>query len=125
MLCLGDGSKTVGAVKLGSVNPKILRYFVWGLRHLYHIDENRLALSLRLIPAARFIESHLMSWWASELDVSLNSFRKTTYDKRSKAWHVDSDYHGVCRVSYADTYLQLRILAIAKTCIKQVTGSQG
>jgi hypothetical protein len=52
MLYLGNGSKTSGTVRMGSVNPDILFYFIQTLKQLYDIDIHRLSYRLHLIEAA-------------------------------------------------------------------------
>lgn len=118
MLYLGDGPKTGGAVRMGSVNPNILRYFVQALIQLYDIDVNRLSCRLHLIEAAREKEGQLTWYWMERLNLPRENFRRTTYDKRSKTRTVTDDYRGVCVVTYSDVYLQQRILGLARTYIK-------
>jgi hypothetical protein len=117
MLYLGDGSKSGGRVQLASTNPDIIRYSLTSLRRLYDIDENRLSYRLNLVEAARSREEHLLEWWCQQLDANRGCFHKTQYDARSNARRVTEDYHGVCTVTYSDTYLQQRILGIAYTYI--------
>jgi transcriptional regulator with XRE-family HTH domain len=123
MLYLGDGSKSGGRVQLASTNPDILRYSLTSLRRLYDIDENRLSYRLNLTEVARSREEHLLKWWCQQLNVNRECFRKTQYDPRSNARRVTDEYHGVCTMTYNDTYLQQRILGIAYTFIGvKVTG---
>jgi len=119
MLYLGDGSKTGGAVRLGSVNPNILKYFVQALRQLHDIDLRRLSCRLHLIEAVREKEEKLTRYWMEQLGLPRDNFRRATYDKRSKAKTVTDDYHGVCVATYSDVYLQQRILGLARTYIKR------
>jgi transcriptional regulator with XRE-family HTH domain len=124
MLYLGDGSKTGGAVRMGSVNPDILAYFVWALKHLYNVDECRLSCRLHLVEAAREREDQLIQWWAVRLSLPQGRFRPATFDRRSQTTEVTDDYHGVCVVHYSDIYLQQRILGLAKTYIHSRTTSK-
>ena len=119
MLYLGDGSKTSGTVRMGSVSPNILKYFVQALIQLYNIDVNRLSCRLHVIEAAREQEEQLTWYWMERISLPRENFRRTTYDKRSKARTVTDDYHGVCVVTYSDVYLQQRILGLARTYIQQ------
>jgi len=123
MLYLGDGSKTGAQVRLGSVNPDILAYFVWGLKSLYNVDEGRLACRLYLVGAAREREKELEQWWAERLGLPLDNFRRAVYDPRSQADRLTGDYHGVCVVAYGSVYLQQHILGLARTYVRsQTTG---
>lgn len=120
MLYLGDGSKTGGAVRLGSVNPKILRYFIWTLKNLHHIEIQRLTCRLHLIEAVRDREEQLVQWWMNQLDLPKKHFRQATFDTRSQVRRVTNDYHGVCVVTYSDIYLQQRVLGLARTYIQSL-----
>jgi hypothetical protein len=42
---------------------------------------------------------------------------KAQFDRRSGASTITADYHGVCTVTYHDTYLQQRLLGLAYTYI--------
>ena len=117
MLYLGDGSKTGGAVRLGSVNPKILKYFIWALKYLYHIEVQRLTCRLHLIGAVRDREEQLIQWWMNQLGLPRDNFRRASFDSRSQVRRVTNDYHGVCVVTYSDIYLQQRILGLARSYI--------
>jgi transcriptional regulator with XRE-family HTH domain len=118
MLYLGDGSKTGGRVQLANMNPDILRYFLASLRRFYNIDENRLSCRLNLVEGARSCEERLINWWSRQLVVGRERFYKTQYDPRSSITEVTENYHGVCTVTYNDTYLQQRILGTAYTYIR-------
>ncbi|HEY43101.1 MAG TPA: helix-turn-helix transcriptional regulator [Anaerolineae bacterium] len=118
MLYLGDGSKTRGAVRMASVNPNILRYFVRALKQLYDINFQRLSCRLHLIKAAHEKEEQLIRWWMERIDLPRRNFRRATYDPRSKVDTVTDDYHGVCVVTYSDVYLQQRILGLTRTYIQ-------
>jgi len=121
MLYLGDGSKTGGVVRMASVNPDILAYFVGALKHLYNVDERRISCRLHLVEAAREREQQLVQWWSECLGLPRENFRKSTFDSRSQVSQVTDDYHGVCIVTYSDTYLQQRILGLARTYIHSRT----
>jgi len=118
MLYLGDGSKTGSAVRLGSMNPDILKFFIWALKRLYDIEEQRLSCRLHLIEAVRDRENQLIQWWMERLNLPYNNFRRASYDMRSQVIRVTDDYHGVCVLTYSDIYLLQRILGLAKTYIQ-------
>jgi hypothetical protein len=113
MLYLGEGSKSGGRVQMASIDPSILRYFLWSLRSLYNAEEERLSFRLNLVEAARPLEQGLLQWWAKELDCSQQQFIKTQFDARSSRTQVTEDYHGVCTITYNNTNLQQRILGLA------------
>ena len=117
MLYLGEGSKSYGRVQIASTEAKILHYFLTMLMRLYQIKETRLCFRLNLINAAYPLEDDFISWWKKELCYPNARFIKTQYDPRSRKRSVTDDYHGVCTLTYYDTYLQQRIISLANTYI--------
>lgn len=113
MLYLGEGAKRGGSAEVANMDPEILRFFIWGLQRLFRVDRSRLHLRLHLVEAARPEELRLVSWWSNALGCSPEQFRKTQYDRRSKAATITDDYHGVCVVTTHDTFLQQRLLGMA------------
>ena len=113
MLYLGEGSKSGNRVQLASTDAGILRYFVRALISIYGVDRGRLSFRLNLVEAARPIEQQLKLWWSQELKCSLDQFIKTQFDRRSRGTELTGDYHGVCTVTYYDTYLQQHLLGMA------------
>jgi transcriptional regulator with XRE-family HTH domain len=125
MLYLGDGTKTGGRVQMASTNPDILRYFLWSLRSLYEVEEERISFRLNLVEAARPLEQELIRWWARELDCSEDQFNKTQFDTRSHQTKVTEDYYGVCTITHNSTYLKERILGLAQAYVQSRTSSGG
>jgi DNA-binding transcriptional ArsR family regulator len=120
MLYLGEGSKSYGRVQIASTEVKILHYFLTMLRSLYQVNENRLCFRLNLINAAYPLEKDFISWWKKELCYPYARFIKTQYDSRSHKESITGDYHGVCTLTYYDTYLQQRILSLANAYIHRL-----
>lgn len=118
MLYLGDGSKTSGMVRMGSVNPDILAYFVQALIRLYQVEVARRSCRLHLAEAARQEAERLETWWSKRLRLPLDNFRPPSYDLRSQVRTISEDYHGVCVVTYSDVKLQQRILGIAREYLR-------
>jgi len=125
MLYLGEGSKSGNRVQLASADASILRYFVQALVHIYGIDMERLSFRLNLVEAARPIEQQLKLWWSQQLGCPLNRFIKTQFDPRSRTAELTGDYHGVCTVTYYDTYLQQRLLGLAHAYIRSRFAPEG
>jgi hypothetical protein len=115
MLYLGEGSKSGGRVQMANADAAILRYFLQSLHNLYQIDAKRLGYRLNLVPAAQKIEADLVRWWARELQISPGDFDKTQYDNRSRATQLTGTYHGICTITYADTFLQQRLIGLAQS----------
>lgn len=121
MLYLGEGSKQRGTMRLANMDPHVLRFFLWTVRRLYPIDEARLSFRLNLAATARSAESTHIDWWCRQLNCRREQFRKTQFDPRSRRTETTTDYHGVCTVNYDDTYLQERVLSLARTYLAQHT----
>jgi hypothetical protein len=68
--------------------------------------------------AARHLENVMITWWAEQLSSSPEQFRKTQFDKRSKYSEIQGEYHGVCTVTYNDTYLFHRLLGVYSAYIQ-------
>jgi hypothetical protein len=118
MLYLGEGAKRNGTVQIANTDPAILKFVLWALTQLYQINEARLSLRVNLIEAARPVEEQMLQWWCRELGYPRTAFRKTQFDRRSRATTMTEEYHGVCTISYGDTYLQQRILSLAEAYLR-------
>ena len=119
MLYLGEGDKTGNRIQIASVDPNILQYFLWAMEKLYEIDRTRLSFRLNLIEPARSMEFHMIDWWAKQLSCSPTQFRKTQFDQRSKHTDITDDYHGVCTITYNDTYLYQHLVGVYSSYIDQ------
>ena len=112
MLYLGEGDKTGNRVQIANTDPAVLKYFLWAMEKLYAVDRTEFTLRLHLTEAARSFESRMIKWWANQLNCSTRQFQKTQFDPRSKVQRITDDYHGVCSVTYNDTYLFERITGV-------------
>ncbi len=118
LLYLGEGTKGQGKVQVASMDADILHFVCWALRRLYSVDERRLTFRLNLIEAARPREKTLINWWARTLEGAPGQFTKTQFDVRQPERPASKDYHGVCTVTYSDTYLQQHVLGLAQTYVR-------
>lgn len=118
-LYLGDGFKIEGRVGLGNADPGIVLLFVVLLEKLYKVDRSR--LKAQIFARADQDESKLLDYWSDQLNLDSAQFYKTQFDYRTKGKDSHINYHGVCAVSYNDTLLQRKILAIGKEMIKYVS----
>lgn len=122
MLYLGEGSKRRGALQLVNMNPDLVRFFLTALRRLYAIDEARLSLRLHLAVAARALVPTCRQWWGQQLSCPPAIFRPTQFDRRQTVTATSADYHGVCTVTYNDTYLHQRVLGLGQACVSRSFG---
>lgn len=117
-LYLGEGFKIENRLGLGNANPEVVLLFVRLLRKLYLIKEDR----LRAAVYGRADQSSevLVEYWSQLLNIPPNQFHKTQLDKRTRGRPTRSNYFGVCAVSYNDSGIQRRILAISQEMIKYI-----
>jgi transcriptional regulator with XRE-family HTH domain len=125
MLYLGEGSKSYGRVQIASTQVVILRYFLTTLKQLYTIDETRLRFRLNLVIAAITFENDFIDWWKTELRYPSARFSKTQYDPRSQVKKVTGNYHGVCTLTYCDSYLQRKLVSLANVYINSRIAMEG
>jgi len=119
MLYLGEGDKTGNRVQIASTDPMILQYFLRGMEKLYKVDRKLVSLRLNLIELARPLEAQMVEWWAVHLSCSITQFSKTQFDPRSKRTEITGNYHGVCSITYNDTYLYERLTGVYSAYITQ------
>ncbi|HLO32614.1 MAG TPA: helix-turn-helix domain-containing protein [Anaerolineales bacterium] len=112
MLYLGEGDKTGNRVQIASTDPMILQYFLWGMEKLYKVDRKLVSLRLNLIELARPLEKQMLEWWGIQLSCASAQFAKTQFDSRSKRAEITGNYHGVCSITYNDTYLYERLTGV-------------
>jgi len=119
MLYLGEGDKTGNRIQIASMDPHILQYFLWAMEKLYEVDRMQMSFRLNLIGAAQPMESRMINWWGKQLFCSSAQFMKTQFDQRSKQTKITNDYHGVCTITYNDTYLYERLVGVYSSYINQ------
>jgi transcriptional regulator with XRE-family HTH domain len=124
MLYLGEGDKSGNRLMLASTDPLILRYFLWAIWKLYGIEREDVTFRLNLVEAARLVETSMIAWWAEQLSTSPEQFRKTQFDDRSKYSEIRGDYHGVCTITYNDTYLFHRLVGVYSTYVQSRIGTK-
>jgi transposase-like protein len=112
MLYLGEGDKTGNRVQISNTDPDVLRYFLSAVERLYEIDRSEMSLRVNLIEVVRPLELQMVEWWAEQLNCSLHQFQKTQFDQRSKYKQITDGYHGVCSITYNDTYLYERLIGV-------------
>lgn len=117
-LYLGEGFKIKNRMGLGNANPAVVLVFVTLLRKLYPIKEERLRAAV--YGRADQNSKSLVRYWSKLLDIPSNQFHKTQLDVRTRDKPTLSNYFGVCAVSYNETSIQRRILAISEEMIKYV-----
>jgi len=122
-LYLGEGFKIKNRYGLGNANPSIVLLFVTLIRKLYPIKEERLRAAI--FGRADQNSTNLIRYWSKILNIPSNQFHKTQLDQRTKNKTTHANYYGVCAVSYNDSRLQRRILAISEEMVKYSNNQGG
>lgn len=117
-LYLGEGFKNDNRLGLGNANPEVVLLFVTLLRKLYPINEERLRAAV--YGRADQCSEVLIEYWSQLLNIPPSQFHKTQLDRRTRGIPTRTNYFGVCAVSYNDSSIQRRILAISQEMIKYV-----
>jgi transcriptional regulator with XRE-family HTH domain len=122
MLYLGEGDKTGNRLQIASVDPQILRYFLWAVETLYGVSRTQMSFRLHLIKAASPLEDRMIDWWAEQLFCSPTQFKRTQFDQRSRHTSITDNYRGVCTVTHNDTYLFERLVGVYSSYIEECLG---
>lgn len=117
-LYLGEGFKNDNRLGLGNANPEVVLLFVTLLRKLYLIKEEKLRAAV--YGRADQSSEMLIRYWSQLLNIPSHQFHKTQLDRRTRGTPTHTNYFGVCAVSYNDSSIQRRILAISQEMIKYV-----
>jgi len=120
MLYLGEGFKRKGCLGLGNSNYKISLVFVKLLREIYSVNDSKLRCFLHL----RYDQNEFLEkkYWSEKLNISLDYFRKTQFDKRTKGRKTWEGYHGVCSVYCYDAKIDKRLTFLQDLLIKKLLG---
>jgi hypothetical protein len=123
MLCLGEASKynpiTRRAFSLGNTDPRIILLFLGLLRQCFpfNIEKVRATVQCRADqdPVA------LKDYWQKTTSIPTRLFYKPLIDPRTKGKPTKKPgYHGVLRVDYFDTKVQLELESLADLVYNQV-----
>lgn len=119
MLYCGEGAKTGNTVDFANSSPGIIQVFVYFLRRVCQIDENRLRLYLYCF--ANQNSNKLISFWSKLLKVDKANFTKP-YVREARVGHSRTIKYGVLHVRYSDKKLLQEILLLSEKFIQELTG---
>jgi hypothetical protein len=109
-LYLGEGAKS-GRTALGSSNPDILRFFIYGITTLYEMDRTKIKCALHL--RADQNPEELKEYWSNALDLPITNFTKASIDARTAGRATYPHYKGVCLLECGRVEIQRRLMYIA------------
>lgn len=116
-LCEGAKYPSTRGLIFGNSNPEMIRCFLYLLRKLFSIREDKLRCRV-MYRCDQDIEE-LNKYWSNVTKIPLNQFFKTKPDERTKGIPTKRpNYKGICAVQYSNTSLQFRLQAIGEIVIK-------
>lgn len=117
---LAEGTKKESCFALANSNPEVLKSIINLLRYLYKIDESKFRCCLHLRKDQD--EKSAKKFWSKNLDINLDRFLKTQFDKRTvKKTYIH--YRGVCVLYYYDMAVQRRILYLGEKIVNLVNNT--
>ncbi|MFA5249508.1 MAG: hypothetical protein WC397_03180 [Candidatus Paceibacterota bacterium] len=119
VLYLGEGAKNRkrGSVIFGNSDPLAVSLFLYLLRAVYKIDENKLRCTLQC-RADQGIEN-LERYWSEITNIPLERFYKARVDPRTIGKPSKKlDYKGVCRIDFFSAKILEELLEIPKIIYK-------
>lgn len=117
-LYLGEGAKRNIETAIGSSDPKILKFFLKGLRNVYGIDTGKIRCELYL--RADQDPDKIKSYWSRSLNIPLKNFRQVNIDKRTKGTTTYSYYKGVCNLRCGNVAIQRKLMSLANLFCERV-----
>lgn len=119
ILYLGEGSKANEETALGSSDPEILKFFLVCIEKIYNFNVRSIRCELYL--RADQNAKKMKKFWAEELNLPLECFKQTNFDKRTIGFKTYENYKGVCNLRCANVAIQRRLLFLSKKfCEKSV-----
>lgn len=117
LLYLGEGNKTNTQTAMGNSDPEILVFFVFCLRELYCVPEQKIKCELHL--RADQDPKKLVRYWSKVLDLPRSNFMSISIDKRTLGKPTYTDYKGVCLVRCGRVDIQRKLVYIAREFCSQ------
>ncbi len=108
MLYAGEGSKTGNVVALSNSNPKIIKLFLYFLRNVCGIAENRLRVTIHYYDDLN--PDELITFWSTQTSVPKSQFHKPFLHITTKGTYRSKSHYGTVTVQYSDKKLLKIIL---------------
>ncbi len=109
MLYLGEGAKN-GTTSLASSDPKILNFVLVALDRVYKIPRNIVRCELHLRMDQDKLE--LQEYWSKQLNIPIENFKYTAFDKRSLGKPTYDHYKGVCVLQCGNIAVQRKLISL-------------
>lgn len=117
VLYLGEGFKSESMIGLGNSNPLIVKFFIDLLKSIYKTDISKFRCFLHL----RSDQDEIIEkkFWSKVLDIPIQQFGKSQFDRRTLGKKTWIGYHGVCAVKYYDAQIEKRLTAIQSLLLEK------
>jgi hypothetical protein len=119
MLYLGDGAKNNGT-SISSYDPMILRFVLYVLINNYGVTLDNLKCELHL--RMHYNEDELCLYRSKELNLPIDQFGYTAYDKRSARKATYAHYEGVCVLRCKNIAIQRKLISLYNLFCEKVDG---
>jgi hypothetical protein len=111
MIYLAEGFKT-NSTGMGNSDPLILKYFVFALINIYHVNLCKIRCELHIRSDQNPEEMKI--YWSDQLNIPLSNFKSTSIDQRTKGKPTYSSYKGVCIVRCGNVAIQRKLIYLSR-----------
>jgi hypothetical protein len=111
LLYLGEGLKK-DDTSLANTDPLILNFFVHCLLNIFNVNISKIACELHL--RADQNEQEIKIYWSNTLNIPLNQFKKTSFDKRTIGRPTYENYKGVCLVRCGNVAIRRKLVYLGR-----------
>lgn len=93
----GEGEKRHGCISISNTDPRIVKFALYWMVEILKIPKNKIAANLHLYKDMSISES--IAFWAKELGLPIDQFRKPYIKKSNKEGLTYKSFgHGTCRL---------------------------
>jgi len=117
-LYLGEGSKKNTETAIGSSDPKILKFFLVGLKKIYKLDINKIRCELGLRADQDPVK--IKRYWSRILELPLVNFKQVNIDKRTEGIVTYPYYKGVCNLRCGNVAIQRKLVNLANLYCEKI-----
>lgn len=118
-LYIAEGCKypTTQYLKFASIDPGIIKFYLFLLRKSYNLDESKFRIEI-LCRADQDLNS-LINYWQKVTNIKKRLIYKPRIDKRTIGKETKKKaYRGVCVIDYFDTAIQLELQLLGESLIR-------
>lgn len=109
MLYLGEGAKN-GTTSLASSDPKILNFVLVALERVYKVPRDIIKCELHLRMDQEKLD--IQKYWSKQLNIPIENFKYTAFDKRSLGKPTYDHYKGVCVLQCGNIAIQRKLISL-------------